>query len=113
MRADGDLAGRIAALSGDDEPLFELLDDLSGRFALLVVEQGRARVFNDPIGSRSVFYNDGAPFAVSSHAFVLAAALGAAEVPGHRGLHGRGRSSGSARPTRCRGTAPSIGTFMR
>ena len=66
-----------AALAAGDGALHELLDTFAGRFALLVIEGGRARVFHDPMGTRSVFYHAEGPFAVASHALLLAECTGA------------------------------------
>ena len=71
-----DVEERINAVpEGNDAALFALLDELGGRFALLVVETNRARVFHDPVGSQSIFYHDRSPFAVSSHSMLLSAVL--------------------------------------
>lgn len=78
------LAEALDAVDPDDEgSLFELLDRLSGRFAVLAVAGDRLRVFHDPIGSRAVYYHDRAPLAVASHAALLAEAVGA---PGDLGI---------------------------
>lgn len=51
------------------------MDDLSGRFTIVVFERGRVAVLNDPLGSQTVFYStDGR--AVGSHAALVAEALG-------------------------------------
>lgn len=64
-------------LAGGDAALLDFLDTFAGRFALLVVEPGRVRVFHDPLGSRAVFYHGAGPFAVASHADLLARCVGA------------------------------------
>src|SRR5690606_1177827 len=35
--------------------VWDTLDDISGRFALLLISKGECRVVHDPIGSRSVY----------------------------------------------------------
>jgi hypothetical protein len=67
-----DLAPLLAAGEAD---LFEAVDRLGGRFALLLVEGGRLRALNDAIGSRSLYYHAGAPFCLGSHAPLVAGAV--------------------------------------
>lgn len=60
---------RIAA--GDREPL----EDLSGRFAIILERRGQVSIVHDPLGSQSVFYStDGA--LAGSHAALLAEVCG-------------------------------------
>ncbi|TPE48789.1 hypothetical protein [Amaricoccus solimangrovi] len=73
---------RLAAVvEGGDPALYDFLDTLAGRFALMVVEEERVRVFHDPMGARSVFYWSEGPFAVASHARLLARCVGAPPDP--------------------------------
>ncbi|MBA3325711.1 MAG: hypothetical protein H0T41_10785 [Rhodobacteraceae bacterium] len=65
----------------DDAALHEALDELSGRFALLVVAGGRLRVYHDAFGSRAVYYHAARPAGVASHAPLLAEAVGAGRDP--------------------------------
>ncbi len=62
------------AASARNSDLPGILYDYTGRFALLVIEGDEASIFNDPIGSRSVFYTVTDPIAVASHAALLARA---------------------------------------
>jgi hypothetical protein len=87
---------RLAAvIAGGDTDLYDFLDTFAGRFALLVVERDRTRVFHDPMGARSVFYRSGGPLAVASHARLLADCVGARHDPvlrelrTHRGFASR------------------------
>lgn len=64
-------------VAGGDTALLDFLDIFAGRFALLVIEPGRIRVFHDPLGSRTVFYHAAGPFAVASHVDLLARCVGA------------------------------------
>ncbi|MGQ4582572.1 hypothetical protein [Lysobacter sp. F60174L2] len=59
------------AVSGN----WEAFDDISGRFALLLIENDACRVVNDPFGSRSVYYRSQGGFGVASHASLLAGAF--------------------------------------
>jgi hypothetical protein len=65
----------------DERELHEALDSLGGRFALLVFDGGRMRVYHDPIGSRSVYYHATGAGSVSSHSGLLAAAVDAGRCP--------------------------------
>lgn len=58
-------------LSATDEELLDLLDRLSGRFALLVLHGDRGKVFHDALGARTIFYKNDGRFALSSHAELL------------------------------------------
>ena len=72
-----DLDAMFAACPTDDlDALCDRLDDLAGRFALIVFSPDRFKVFHDPAGSRSVFFSPGVE-ATSSHAGLLASAIGA------------------------------------
>ncbi|MCX7302935.1 MAG: hypothetical protein NTV73_01165 [Hyphomicrobiales bacterium] len=66
------LAQGAAAVSNGELP--DVLYDYTGRFALFILEGDDALIFNDPIGSRSVFYTVTDPVAVASHAALLARA---------------------------------------
>lgn len=54
----------------------ESLDDLSGRFALLLITPAGLVALHDAFGARSLFYKTDGAFALSSHAQLLAHALG-------------------------------------
>lgn len=74
----------IAAVADDlkEDDSWPLLDELGGRFAVLVVSGDRCRVAHDAFGARSVFYAVDMGFAVASHAGLLAHAysLGRSET---------------------------------
>lgn len=55
---------------------FDALDDLGGRFALLVSGPPGIRIFHDAFGSRSVYYRRGEAFAAASHVTLLSQAFG-------------------------------------
>lgn len=93
VRTLTDVAGRTVVVIGDifvahgtrqlDELLLLLAsgdrvvtDDISGRFAVFVLDGLSATVLNDPLGSQSVFYTLGSDSIVSSHASLLAAVVG-------------------------------------
>lgn len=64
----------LAAVADDfqrDDP-WPVLDELGGRFAVLVISGDRCRVAHDAFGSRSIFYVAGEGFAVASHTALLA-----------------------------------------
>ncbi len=65
QRATTPLASAAASLADGELPA--LLYDYTGRFALFVFDGGAAKVFHDPIGSRTVFYAASGPLAVASH----------------------------------------------
>lgn len=48
------------------------LDDLSGRYALIVIDGESATVLHDPLGSQSVFYTLGGPSIAASHSTLIA-----------------------------------------
>ncbi|ATG50896.1 hypothetical protein CFK38_04655 [Brachybacterium vulturis] len=52
------------------------LDDLSGRYALIVIEGESATVLHDPLGSQSVFYTLGEPSIAASHSTLIAECAG-------------------------------------
>ncbi len=79
--ATGAVAAPARLEIGSDDKLHDLLDGIGGRYALLVVDGERLRVFNDAIGSRSVFYNARVPFCIGSHAALVARAVGAGSLP--------------------------------
>lgn len=71
-----DLAGiaddALAALKEGETNLFDLLDDMSGRFVMFYSENGRARVLTDATNMRSTFYADPPhPLIISSHASLI------------------------------------------
>ncbi len=53
------------------------LDDLSGRFAMFILDGEAATVMHDPLGSQAVFYSLGPDSVVASHATLLAHAIDA------------------------------------
>lgn len=55
---------------------FQLFDNLSGRFALFIVNSEGCKVLNDAFGSRTIYYSN-TDNAVSSHALLLAKCLNA------------------------------------
>lgn len=94
-----DLEGRRAVAVGDvfvahgpstvDDHLLALagggrqsMDDLSGRFAVLLFATGTMTVLNDPLGSQTVFYSTAGECA-GSHAALVAEVLG---IPKSRGV---------------------------
>src|SRR5262249_14890404 len=74
----GDPLALAASANGDQ--LFDLLDRLSGRFALLVLDGDSGDAFHDTFGTRMVFYTTANTFALASHAQLLACAFGAKPV---------------------------------
>lgn len=98
VRTHTDVRGRTVIVIGDifvahgwkqlDEVLLhvasgnrEVTDDLSGRFAILVLDGEAGTVLHDPLGSQSVFYSEGPNSIVSSHASLLARVLGRRRSP--------------------------------
>jgi asparagine synthetase B (glutamine-hydrolysing) len=67
------IADRVVA--GAD---FDALNQLSGRFAMIVATDSGARVFHDPFGSRTIFYRTRGSRIVASHSLLLAQASAAA-----------------------------------
>ena len=67
---DKDIVTLLGTATDDELP--ELLDQLSGRFALLRLQSESAKVFNDAYSAQTVFYLQEAPFAISSHSVLLA-----------------------------------------
>ena len=63
---------------GDE--FLNLLDRLSGRFALLIIQGGAGKVFHDAFGARSIFYTLNGAFALASHSRLLACAFGAKPI---------------------------------
>lgn len=59
-----------------DEDLYQLLDDLSGRFALFLIRGQDRRVFHDAFGARTLFYRNEGTFCIGSHAELIADAFG-------------------------------------
>jgi hypothetical protein len=59
----------LAAADGDR--FVELLDALSGRFALILAGAGGFEIYNDPCGSRSVYYLFTPGLVAGSHAMLL------------------------------------------
>jgi hypothetical protein len=71
----GDPLVLAAGAKGDE--LFDVLDRLSGRFALLVLDGDSGDVFHDTFGTRMIFYTTATSFALASHAQLLACAFSA------------------------------------
>lgn len=87
--------------AGGDESLYAFLDTLAGRFAVILVEEERARVFHDPMGARTILYSTRRPLAVASHAMLLGDCLGAApdeDIRRHRAEPGFGDRSTRSLP---------------
>lgn len=57
---------------------FEAIDQLSGRFALVVFSASGAKVFHDAFSARTIFYRTSGSRAVASHSALLAEATGEA-----------------------------------
>lgn len=87
-----DTSGRVILVIGDvlvahgtrtlDENLFRIasgerepLDDLTGRFAMVVLDGDDGRIMNDPLGSQAVFRTLGDSPVFSSHASLIAECL--------------------------------------
>lgn len=68
----------IAALGREAEgsTRYDAIDELSGRFALLLISAQGIGVLNDAFGARSVFYRAQGCIAIASHAALLAHAFG-------------------------------------
>lgn len=64
------LAAVADDLQGDDP--WPVLDELGGRFAVLMISGDRCRVAHDAFGARSIFYLADKGFAVASHTALLA-----------------------------------------
>jgi hypothetical protein len=75
MVGDGDPLALAAGAVGDE--LLDLLDRLSGRFVLLIMQGGAGKVFHDAFGARSIFYTINGALALASHSHLLACAFGA------------------------------------
>ena len=71
----GDPLALAAVATGDD--LLDLLDRMSGRFALLILDGDGGQLFHDGLGTRMMFYTTAGAFAVATHAPLLACAFGA------------------------------------
>ena len=67
----------LAALAAaDDDEIPALLDQLSGRFAVITRRDGRTRLHHDAFGSRSVFYRQSGALGLASHPEVFAHTFG-------------------------------------
>jgi hypothetical protein len=78
MVGEGDPLALAAGAVGDE--LLDLLDRLSGRFALLIMQGGAGKVFHDAFGARSIFYTLNGAIALASHSRLLACAFGAKPI---------------------------------
>jgi hypothetical protein len=63
---------------GSESALHEMLDTLSGRFALITSQE---RVYHDAVGARTVFYRTGQPPCIASHSGLIAGLFGATADP--------------------------------
>ncbi|MFC6199104.1 hypothetical protein [Ponticaulis profundi] len=70
-----EIAESILKVASQRLQLLNLLDELAGRFALLVCNNCTWEIFHDAIGSRSVFYHK-SERVISSHAGLIADCLG-------------------------------------
>src|SRR6185503_1035808 len=66
----------LDALAAADDDLPEVLDQLSGRFAVVTRRGGRTRVYHDAFGARSVFYRGSGPLGLASHPELFAHTFG-------------------------------------
>lgn len=73
---EGDVLGHLLGEVFNEEGFHAVLDRLAGRFALLVHGEGRTEIFQDAMGSRSVFYSTSGPFIAASHAELVADSIG-------------------------------------
>ena len=67
-----------------DERFFDVIDELSGRFALIVRTGSAYRAFHDPLGTRSLFYRAAGELCIGSHAELVADAFGDRANPAAR-----------------------------
>jgi hypothetical protein len=77
------LSGRMAEAlrSGGEDDLFEALDQMCGRFALISVFGRHVRILADAVGSRTIYYMRAPQPVVASHAALVAGAAGCAVCP--------------------------------
>jgi len=68
-----EIAAELCKLAGDEGPFLDYLDELSGRYLVLVSVNGACWVYNDAYPVVSVFYNERFPGFLASHASLLAA----------------------------------------
>ena len=64
----------LAAADGDR--LLDVLDQLSGRFAIITRRDGRTRFYHDAFGARSVFYRQSGALGLASHPELFAHTFG-------------------------------------
>ncbi|THJ64968.1 hypothetical protein E8P82_13335 [Arthrobacter echini] len=62
--------------SRNEEVFLETLDRLAGRFAVVVHTPARTEIYQDAMGSRSVFYSTAGPAVAASHAELVREAIG-------------------------------------
>ncbi len=67
-----------------DDRLFAVIDELGGRFALIVRTGSAYRAFHDPLGTRSLFYRAEGELCIGSHPELVAAAFGDRDDPAAR-----------------------------
>lgn len=75
---EGAVLNELLRTATADHDLYAVLDRLAGRFALIVSRQGRTEIFQDAMGSRSVFYSAASgTFVAASHSELVADLVGA------------------------------------
>lgn len=62
--------------AADDDDLLDLLDQLSGRFAVITRRSGQTRLYHDGFGARSVFYRQSGALGLASHPELFAHTFG-------------------------------------
>jgi hypothetical protein len=73
---EGAILGSLLNAAADEDSFYSILDRLAGRFALVVHTKGRTEIFQDAMGSRSVFYSTRGEFVAASHAELVADYIG-------------------------------------
>lgn len=77
---DKSVASKVAKVCGDkaNDRLFDYIETLSGRFAILVSTGSGMKVFNDPMGAQAVFWHKspGGEVSISSHDKLISDAVG-------------------------------------
>jgi hypothetical protein len=74
---EAEVLNTLLIAAADEDEFYAVLDRLAGRFALIANVGGRTEIFQDAMGSRSVFYStSGVPIA-ASHAEIVADLIGA------------------------------------
>ncbi|WGL16397.1 hypothetical protein PVT68_16730 [Microbulbifer bruguierae] len=65
------IADDLCALAADESAFLERLDNLSGRFLILVKHGREWFVYHDAFGARSIYYNAQMPGVIASHSCLL------------------------------------------